>query len=325
MRVSVVVATRNRPLELRRALSAITSQSYPDIEIVVVDDGSSGENARKNEILVDSLTENAIYTNLSSGGSNGSGPSRARNEGVERTSGDLIAFCDDDDYWCDNEHIENMVSAFSSDVSLDLMFANQAAHADGEMVRAVWLPQLVKKLHTRATSSRSGVLISKGEALTESHAHINTCVFRKALLVKIGGFWESVRYQEDMDLFVRAVDGARHIKYRHQTVSIHNIPDRTRADNASTQLDHNEKAFAETQVAHHLTRCCRSAEARHYANELAGFAYRHLALAASRVKDDHTAFTLAKVAWSWRPTIKWTAYTVFLGFKALLSRGGPHV
>ena len=288
----------------------------------MVDDGSTVENAHENEILVDALAKNAIYTNLSSGGSNGSGPSRARNKGVERASGDLIAFCDDDDYWCDDAYIENMADAFSSDAALDMMFANQAAHADGKMAYEVWLPLLVKTLGTRVNAHPFGVLVSKREALTESHAHINTCVFRKALLVNIGGFWENVRYQEDMDLFVRAVDAARHIKYRHHTVSIHNIPDQSRTDNASTQLDRNEKAFVETQVAHHLTRCCRSAEARRYANEMAGFAYRHLALAASGAKDYRAAFTLAKVAWSWRPSFKWAAYTVLLGFKAMLARDG---
>lgn len=319
MRASIIVPTRNRPLELKKSLSAIAAQTYQDIEIVVIDDGSSVENALDNKSLVDEFGKKVAYINLLSDGLKGNGPSYPRNVGIERAAGELIAFCDDDDYWCDDQYIASAVNAFSADSSLDFMFANQAAHIDGQVVSDVWLPLLVNKLAARAESSQYGALLSKSDALTDGHAHVNTCVFRKHLLREIGGFWESVRYQEDLDLFVRAVDSARHIKYFHQTVSIHNIPDRTRSVNASTQLDSNGKAVAEADVANHLTQCCRSIEARRYANQIGGFAYRKLALAASKAKDYRTAFIFAKVAWSWRPTVKWTGYTIFLGCKALLS------
>lgn len=319
MRASVIVTTRNRPLELRKALGTIASQSYQDIEIIVVDDGSSGENAYANKNLVDGLGKKGAYINLLSDGLKGNGPSYARNVGIEHAAGELIAFCDDDDYWCDDQYIAFAVNEFSADSSLDFMFANQAAYANGQVVRNVWLPLLVDKLPSRGNSSQSVALLSKAGALTDGHAHVNTCVFRKPLLREIGGFWESVSYQEDLDLFVRAVDSARHIKYWHQTVSIHNIPDRTRNVNASTRLNSNEKAAAEADVANHLTLCCRSIEARRYANQIGGFAYRHLALAASKAKDYRAAFIFAKVARSWRPTLKWTGYTIFLGCMALLA------
>ena len=325
MRVSVIVATRNRPQELKKALSAIASQAYQDIEIVVVDDGSGGENARDNKTLVDSLGNKAIYISLLSDGPKGNGPSYTRNVGIGRANGDLIAFCDDDDYWCDDQYIASAVNDFSTDSSLDLMFANQAAKANGQVVGNVWLPLLVKTLASRGDLSKSGALVSKSDALTDGHAHMNTCVFRKDLLCEIGGFWESVHYLEDLDLFVRAVDSARRIKYRHRTVSIHNIPDRTRAVNASTQLNSLEKAIVEANVATHLTQCCRSIEARRCANRIGGFAYRHLALAASTANDHRAAFIFAKVAWGWRPTFKWTAYTVFRGLRALLSGNSPRL
>lgn len=64
-RVSVVVPTRERPGLLRRCLAALEAQTLP-VEVVVVEDGE------------------------------GRGPAWARNEGVRRASGEVIAFTDDD-------------------------------------------------------------------------------------------------------------------------------------------------------------------------------------------------------------------------------------
>ncbi len=322
MLVSTIVPTRNRPLELKRALDAIARQTHPDMEVIVVDDGSGPESARHNRELAGALGPRARYMFLPGHNPRGSGPSYARNVGIAVANGELVAFCDDDDYWCDDEHIAVAVRVFSGDSSLDLVFANQQAHADGKLVRSVWLPRLVDRLALDAQSSYPTRRVSLQECLIYDFGHMNTCVFRKDLLRRVGGFWEALRYLEDMDLFVRAVDAARRVEYRHHTVSIHNIPDRTLQLNASTLLDENAKDIAAIDAANHLIQCCRSAEVRRYASEVAGYSYRHLAMAASKAKRDGAAFGFAKLALMWLPSLRWAAYTAFLGFKALLQKAG---
>ena len=316
MLVSTLVPTRNRPLELKRALDSIARQTHREMEVIVVDDASTPENAQANKGLVEAAGARATYVFSPAD----SGPAQTRNVGIKCAKGDLVAFCDDDDYWCDDEHLESAVRAFLGDSSLDLVFANQQAHENGKLVRPVWLPHLADRLALAHRSSHPGVRVSKRDCLIDDHGHLNTCVFRRDLLLGIGGFWEALQYLEDLDLFVRAVDSARHVEYRHHTASVHNIPDRTLKVNASTRLDNSAKEFVKVNVANHLIHCCRSVEARRYANRLAGYAYRHLAMDASKLKFDGAAFRFARLALTWLPTLRWSAYTVFLGFKALLAK-----
>ena len=320
MLVSAIITTKNRPLELRTALDSIVRQTYQKLEIIVVDNGSTPDNSVANKNLVETIGQKCIYVSLTSDGVRESGPSRTRNMGIEHAKGELVSFCDDDDYWCDDMNIESAVASFSADPSLDFLFANQEAHANGKLVRKEWLPLLVTRLADRLPPNGISVRISRKESLIDDHAHMNTCVFRRDFLLKIGGFWESVRYLEDLDLFVRAVDAARHIEYRHQTVSVHNIPNRKLQNNASTQLDILAKYLVEINVANHLIQCCHSRDARQYANRFGSFAYRHLSLAATKSKHNGAAFSFAKIALILRPTFKWSAYTLYLGMKSTLAK-----
>lgn len=320
MYVSTIIPTRNRPQKLKTALDAISQQTYREMEVIVVDDGSTADNAQINEKLVGAVGAQSNYLFLPGHNPRGSGPAYVRNVGITVAKGELVAFCDDDDYWCDIRHVEMAVRAFSADTSLDLIFGNQEAHADGQMAYPIWLPRLVDRLALAHRSSHSGVRVSKKDCLISGFPSMNICVFKRDLLLRIGGFWEETRYLEDMDLFVRAVDSARSIAYRPQTVAVHNIPDRTIKANASTQLESRAKDILQVHIANHLIQCCRSTEARRYANRNAGNAYRLLARDASKSKQDGTAFTFAKLALVVLPTLKWSAYAVLLGFKALLAK-----
>jgi glycosyltransferase involved in cell wall biosynthesis len=87
VRVSVVVPAHNAEAYLGGALDALATQDYPEVEVVVVDDGSTdgtAEVARRHHGVVLVQQENA-------------GPSAARNAGIERSHGDLVTFCDADD------------------------------------------------------------------------------------------------------------------------------------------------------------------------------------------------------------------------------------
>jgi GT2 family glycosyltransferase len=90
--VSVVVPTRDRPELLRRAVTAILGQTYPGtVECVVVFDQSDpnlpwGDPGPSRRLL---LVRNERTPGLAG----------ARNTGVMHASGELLAFCDDDDEW----------------------------------------------------------------------------------------------------------------------------------------------------------------------------------------------------------------------------------
>jgi glycosyltransferase involved in cell wall biosynthesis len=85
--ISVVVASRNRPAELRNCLASINQERAADVELIVVDSASS-DPSRTAHIARDA---NARF--LSTGVP---GAARARNLGLAHARGDIIAFTDDD-------------------------------------------------------------------------------------------------------------------------------------------------------------------------------------------------------------------------------------
>ncbi len=91
--ISVVVATRDRAPRLRSLLAALARQTLPrgDLELIVVDDGSTDETAAVLAAAAEASEPHVVA--LRSGGN---GPAAARNVGWQAASAPLVAFTDDD-------------------------------------------------------------------------------------------------------------------------------------------------------------------------------------------------------------------------------------
>ncbi len=90
--VSVILPTYNRPVSLKAACESVLSQSYRDLELIVIDDAST-EDLRA---VVDALGDDRVrYLRHAVNG----GASRARNTGLAAAQGRFIAFQDSDDLW----------------------------------------------------------------------------------------------------------------------------------------------------------------------------------------------------------------------------------
>lgn len=100
--VSAVVCTRDRAELLRRAVRSILVQDYPgELEVVIVsDDGSTRTAAlaayQDLVTAADELPQRSVHVEVNS---RTSGLAGARNSGILAATGELIAFCDDDDEW----------------------------------------------------------------------------------------------------------------------------------------------------------------------------------------------------------------------------------
>jgi len=92
----VIIPTYNRPYLVGRAIKSVLGQSYQDFELIVVD-GSSTDETKE---VVESFGDGRIRY-IKQQGKNG--PSNARNMGIQSSSGDYIAFLDDDDEWLPNK------------------------------------------------------------------------------------------------------------------------------------------------------------------------------------------------------------------------------
>ncbi len=87
--ISIIIPTYNRAQLLPRAISSCLEQSLDDIEIIVVDDGST-DNTNN---VVNSLSEKVNYVKLNRNG----GAQQARNKGIDIAKGEYLKFFDSDD------------------------------------------------------------------------------------------------------------------------------------------------------------------------------------------------------------------------------------
>lgn len=113
--VSIIIPAFNAEKTLANCLDSVLKQDYFNIEILLINDGSSD----KTEIIANQYQEQnnkiKVFTK-----ENGGGPSSARNYGLNKATGDYVCFVDSDDTICSN-YISEMVNNIESH---DLLIAN---------------------------------------------------------------------------------------------------------------------------------------------------------------------------------------------------------
>jgi glycosyltransferase involved in cell wall biosynthesis len=111
--VSIVVPTFNRGRLLEESLRSAFGQTYPNKEIIVIDDGSTDDTSAR----MKNFPAAKFYTQKNTG------PSPARNHGMGYACGEFIAFLDSDDIW-DLNFLEESVRAMEA-ADAGFVFANR--------------------------------------------------------------------------------------------------------------------------------------------------------------------------------------------------------
>ena len=102
-RISIIIPVYNTGKYLNRCIGSIINQTYKDLDIIIVDDGSETETADICDQLAQSDSRIRVFHKQNEG------VSVARNYGLSKASGDYIGFVDSDD-WISPEMYERMVS-----------------------------------------------------------------------------------------------------------------------------------------------------------------------------------------------------------------------
>lgn len=182
--VSAIITTHNRIEHLKKAISSVLSQTYTDIECIVVSDNSSdGTNEYCSNI------SNIHFINIPATESKGG--NYARNIGIEAANGDYIAFLDDDDIWFPEKIEKQLKLALETDCSF------------------VYCRRYFQKKHYHNNieveeSSNDCPIGDLSEKIFEHYVSSTSCYFvKKTLLNQINGFDEKVLMWQDYDLFIR--------------------------------------------------------------------------------------------------------------------------
>jgi glycosyltransferase involved in cell wall biosynthesis len=199
--VSVVIPTYNRAGMIVAAIESVFAQTYPNLEIVVVDDGSYDGTADviKNldrHILPGSGKAREIryvyQTNM--------GQSRARNTGIALAQGNWIAFLDSDDYWLPDK-IEwqlRAIEQFKGQCGVcisDARLVNKSDDMDTSAFR------LAGKHHAQLTGVLPNAVADLAKGVDGSW--VQALVVRSDLAKQIGGFDADLRFMEDHDFLFR--------------------------------------------------------------------------------------------------------------------------
>ncbi len=103
-KVSILMLTYNRPRMIGRAIASLQSQSFPDWELIIVQDGSNPETGR----LLEDWLAREPRIHYFQRGTVGS-IAEASNFGLAQAQGEYIAILDDDDYWICPDKLQRQV------------------------------------------------------------------------------------------------------------------------------------------------------------------------------------------------------------------------
>jgi O-antigen biosynthesis protein len=182
--VSVIMPVLNRVDIVKFAVDSVLEQSYKNIELIIIDDGS--EDGTKE--LLEKLDDNRIkfISNKSC-----QGVSKSRNQGLMAAKGKYIAYLDSDNLW-DSRYLAAMVGAF-------------LALPDAE---AVYSGQLLFKGQNKHPFAVRFGSFNRSLLTNRNYIDLNSFCHTNELYKRIGGFDETLVRLVDYDLIMRIAENA---------------------------------------------------------------------------------------------------------------------
>lgn len=185
--VSILVRTCGRPDILKECLYSIKKQTYPAIEVVVVEDGE----ALSKEMIEQEFSEMNIryyYTGQKSG------RSKAGNLAIRMATGKYLNFLDDDDCFYEN-HVETLVNTLHKT-------GQKVAYSVAHEVRVFYCSHLKRFIEFRKKVQYQEPFNLLHLSL-ENYFPIQSVMFSADMPKKYDGFNEQMEYLEDWDLWMR--------------------------------------------------------------------------------------------------------------------------
>lgn len=200
--VSVIVPVHNGEQHLAEALDSIFRQSYKHFEVIVINDGS---NDASSQVI-------ARYPEVSTIEQSNEGVTRARNNGIKASNGELVAFLDQDDRWLEDT-LSIQVHHHIEEPDIQYTLGQQICFLDGLTEIPGWFKN--QQLETPHTGYLPGTLMVKRE-----------------LFDTLGMFDPDYPISSDADWFARAKDAG----IKNHVIQDVLLERRIHADNQSGQV-----------------------------------------------------------------------------------------
>src|SRR5206468_157716 len=183
--VSVIMPAYDAAPYLRTAVDSVLRQTFVDLELLIVDDGSSD---RTLEVAHGCAARDSRVRVLRQPHA---GPGPARNFGFREAAGRLFAFLDSDDEW-DATFLAEHVAVLAARPDVDVVFGNarnRGGPRDGQPSRPLRC---------------EGLPITLAEILADETSLFIMTVFRREVVEAIGGFDPAMFTNEEYEMWIRA-------------------------------------------------------------------------------------------------------------------------
>lgn len=186
-RVSVVIPTYRRRDSVLRAVHSALNQTYPNVEVLVVDDNGEGtaEQLQTEAVLRDLIERRAISYIVQA---RNSGANAARNAGINHSTGDYVAFLDDDDEWM-KDKLRKQVEVMDADKDIGVVYTRMILRYGDLNLQYATRPRARGYIHS--------------QLLIENYVGAMTSVLIRRAALSEHCFDESLPARQDYDLWLR--------------------------------------------------------------------------------------------------------------------------
>jgi glycosyltransferase involved in cell wall biosynthesis len=216
-RISVIVPVHDGERFLRQSVDSIRAQRVSELELIIVDDGSTDGTS---DLIAELAPDIAIRL------PENSGPATARNAGVAAATGEWLAFLDSDDLWT-NASLAVRSVLLAQTPNIDIVIGATTPIVDDGTV----LPPNVNVPDGDQSGGRVMLFLNVGATLV-----------RREAFESIGSFDESMRFGEDIDWYLRAREQQFSTAYLDDVVLLY----RRHGTNMTTDRAATERGFLAT-------------------------------------------------------------------------------
>ncbi len=202
--ISVIVPAYNSGPYIIKAINSALHQGAEDMEIIIVDDGSTDDT----EATVRSINDPRVHYYYQPNSGRAGSP---RNRALELATGDFIAFLDSDDYWLPN-HLSTSLELLANNLDHGLVFSDMNLLNNKTGKLTPWFDKPVNSEHLRSsndfTENEQAIIYHNDffeRLMNQNIIPLPTVVIRRKTLLKVGLFDETTSL-EDRDFWIRLAE-----------------------------------------------------------------------------------------------------------------------
>ena len=206
-RISIIVPVYNVETYLRECLDSLIHQTYKNIEIILINDGSTDNSGK----ICDEYGRND--TRIKVFHIKNSGPSVARNYGLTKVTGEYIMFVDADD-WIESREVEICYNTIRNE-DCDVILFNLCKFNDTCRKECRTFGEGIKRFSGRGIKYLEDVLVIPEKKLATTNVSLigSVCKFYKKCITEGCYFPENVDYGEDTCFMAQILEKAHKVTY----------------------------------------------------------------------------------------------------------------